>query len=146
MEKKFKRTRTAKDFILSLSLLIIGGGLVAFTDIESAIYGGYVLILIGITLVFILKSAYTDTHNTYYKKSFSFSGEMKNSILAALKSAPASIQLSEDGKGQVLMLNMYYSKTSEKAYIQLFEYILNQYEPCSEMYEYQINEVNKLIE
>ena len=97
---------------------------------------------------FIFKSAYKDaeSRDIYFMKSFSFLGEMKGSILSALKSNPESIQLSEEGKGQVLMLNMYYSRTSGKAYLQLFEYIHNQYEPCSDMYEYPINDVKKLIE
>ena len=126
MEKNFKRVRTVKDIVLSLSLIIIGGVLSTMLDIESANYGGYVLILIGITLAFIFKSAYKDaeSRDIYFMKSFSFLGEMKGSILSALKSNPESIQLSEEGKGQVLMLNMYYSRTSGKAYLQLFEYSL----------------------
>ena len=70
---------------------------------------------------------------------------MKSSILSALALSPRSIDLTQEGKGNTLILKMYYSKVSGKAYLQLFEFIPYQYEPCSEMYEYEIDKIANLL-
>ena len=56
-----------------------------------------------------------------------------------------SVDLSEEDKGSAVRLDVYYGKTSGKAYLQLFEYVPYTYEPCSGMYEYHISTVDKLI-
>ena len=48
-------------------------------------------------------------------------------------------------KGNAVRLDVYYSKASGKAYLQLFEYIPYKYEPCSKIYEHEIIKVGKLI-
>ena len=70
---------------------------------------------------------------------------MKGSIMSALSSTPNSIELSKNGESQALKLELFYSKKSGKAYLQLFEYIPYQYEVCSEIYEYEISKVDKLL-
>ena len=53
--------------------------------------------------------------------------------------------LSEEDKGNAIRLDVYYSKASGKAYLQLFEYVPYKYEPCTKVYEYEIAKVGKLI-
>ena len=105
------------------------------------------MIAIGIILLCLLKSNYKniETRDIFLKKEFFFAGDMKASILSALSKNPISIDLSAEGKGQVLMLKVYYSEMSCKAYLQLFEYIPHQYEPCSEEYEYDIEKITNLL-
>ena len=147
MKKNFIKVRTVKDIAIFSSLIILGCVLVAVPSAATAVYVGYTSIALGVFLCFLLKSGYkdVDTKERYLKKEFPFLGIMKNSILSALLSSPDSIQLSEVGKGQVLVLKMYYSKSAGKAILQLFEYVPHQYEPCSEMYEYEISMVDKLL-
>lgn len=147
MEKKFIRVRSIKDITIFISIIIIGLTLVIITENEGCKLSGYTLMAIGIILACLLKSNYKDveTHAIFLKKDFSFSGEMKVSILSALNTSPESIDLSEEGKGETLMLKVYYSKISHKAYLQLFEYVPHQYEPCSEVYEYDIEKIQNLL-
>lgn len=147
MEKNFIRVRSTKDIVISASIVIIGSVLAAIPGSENANICGYTLIVTGIILAFVLKNGFKDaeTREIYFTKELSFLGNMKERILSALVSTPETIDLSEEGKGQVLMLKIYYGKKSGKAYLQLFEYIPHQYEPCSDMYEYKISIVEKLL-
>lgn len=147
MKKKFIRVRSIKDIIISTSLTIIGLTLIIVPENTGCHLGGVTLIAIGIILLCLLKSNYKDieTRDIFLKKEFFFAGDMKASILSALSKNPISIDLSAEGKGQVLMLKVYYSEMSCKAYLQLFEYIPHQYEPCSEEYEYDIEKITNLL-
>lgn len=147
MEKKFIRVRSIKDIIISTSLTIIGLTLIIVPENTGCQLGGVTLIAIGIILLCLLKSNYKniETRDIFLKKEFFFAGDMKASILSALSKNPISIDLSAEGKGQVLMLKVYYSEMSCKAYLQLFEYIPHQYEPCSEEYEYDIEKITNLL-
>ena len=147
MEKKFIRVRSIKDIIISTSLIIIGLTLIIVPENTGCQLGGFTLIAVGIILLCLLKSNYKniETRDIFLKKEFFFAGDMKASILSALSKNPISIDLSAEGKGQVLMLRVYYSEMSCKAYLQLFEYIPHQYEPCSEEYEYDIEKITNLL-
>lgn len=147
MEKKFIRVRSIKDIIISTSLIIIGLTLIIVPENTGCQLGGFTLIAVGIILLCLLKSNYknVETRDIFLKKEFFFAGDMKASILSALSNNPTSIDLSAERKGQVLMLRVYYSEMSCKAYLQLFEYIPHQYEPCSEEYEYDIEKITNLL-
>ena len=147
MEKKFIRVRSIKDIIISTSLIIIGLTLIIVPENTVCQQGGFTLIAVGIILLCLLKSNYKniETRDIFLKKEFFFAGDMKASILSALSKNPISIDLSAERKGQVLMLKVYYSEMSCKAYLQLFEYIPHQYEPCSEEYEYDIEKITNLL-
>lgn len=147
MEQKFTKVRSTKDIAIFTSLIIIGLVLATIPEFTGANLGGYTLIALGLALACFLKSNYKDieTQKTYLKKEFTFDGNMKPTILSALNTLPESLDLSKDGNGQGLMLKVYYSKMSPKVYMQLFEYVPHIYEPCSEVYEYEMDIVKKLI-
>ena len=147
MEKRIKRVRSVKDITLC-TLLIIIGIILAFIPCQGTVHlAGYLLIATGSILAIALKNGYRDveTKETYFKKELSFLGNMKTPILSALSASPEQISLREEGKGQVLLLRIYYGKKSGKAYLQLFEYIPHQYEPCSGVYEYELSRVQALL-
>ena len=148
MKKNYIRVRSAKDIVI-FSLLIIAGCILAvIPGTDTLNLGGYCLIVIGVAFALFLKSDYkdVDTKELFMKKEFLFPKEMKVAILTALFSNPNSIELSKNGQSQALKLELFYSKKSGKAYLQLFEYIPYQYEVCSEIYEYEISKVGKLLE
>ena len=112
MEKKFIRVRTLKDITIFTSILIIGFILVVITKTEADNIGGYTLITIGLMLACFLKTGYMDieTQEKYFKKNFSFLGDMKTQIISALASSPESIDMSQEGNGQVLKLSVYQGR------------------------------------
>lgn len=143
----FTRVRSAKDIIVFTSLVVLGSVLVALPTGAGVNIAGFFMIFAGLITALILKSGYrhNETGVKYQKKEYYFQLEMKPLISSALKSEPGSIDLSQVDKGNAVKLDLYYSRISGKAYIQLFEYIPYRYEPCSKIYEYEIAEVDKLI-
>lgn len=148
MKKNFIRVRSTKDIVIFSMLIIAGGILALIPGVDSLNLGGYSLIVVGAVLALFLKSGYkdADTKELYVRKEFLFPKEMKVAILTALFSNPNSIELSKNGESQALQLELFYSKASGKAYLQLFEYIPYQYEMCSEIYEHEISKIGKLLE
>ena len=147
MEKTFIRVRSAKDIILSSSFIIIGCILIALpTDVGMNIIG-FLLICTGIIFILILHSGYkdADTGFRYRKVEHYFKQEMNPIIKSALESKPDSIDLSQANKGSTVKLEIYFSNASGKAYLQLFEYIPYNYEPCSKMYEYEMGRIEKIL-
>ena len=147
MEKKFIKVRSINDIVIFTSLIAGGSILTLIFDTLEIDLAGYALVVIGVLGFCFLKSGYKDieTQEKYLSKDFSFPGNMKTSILSTLALSPGEIDLTQDGKGDTLILKMYYSKVSGKAYLQLFEFIPYQYEPCSEMYEYEIDKIANLL-
>lgn len=147
MEKTFIRVRSIKDLVIFTSLAIVGIILTVLPVGDAAHIAGFFMIFTAAILAFVLKSAYKDVEKNekYLKMERYFQQAMHAEISAAIASNPDSIDLSEEDKGNALRLDIYYSKASGKAYIQLFEYVPYTYQPCSKMYEYEISKVGKLI-
>ena len=147
MEKTFIRVHSTKDIVIFISLLILGGILVAVPTSDAVNITGFFLIFAGAILALVLKTGYKDveTNVKYIKKERYFQQAMHAAIADAIASKPDSIDLSQENKGNAIKLDIYFSKASGKAYIQLFEYVPYTYQPCSKMYEYELSKVGKLI-
>ena len=147
MEKTFVRVRSVKDIVIFVSLALVGIILTILPAGEAASIAGFFIIFAAAILAFVLKSAYKDieTNEKYLKKERYFQQAMHATILSAIAASPDSIDLSEEDKGNAVKLDIYYSKSSNKAYLQMFEYIPYTYQPCSKMHEYEISKVAKLI-
>lgn len=147
MKNKFIRVRSTRDIVISAALLILGVALVVLTNIEAANICGYLLVLTGLVLLPVLKTAYRDVEKNalYSKKDIFFLREMKDSIIKALESSPEKIDMSQAGKGQVLLLRVYYSKSAARAYMQLSEYVPHEYKPCTEVCVFDISQVEGLL-
>lgn len=147
MEKTFIRVHSAKDIVISVSLIIVGSILIALPTGAGINIAGFFMIFGGIILALVLRTGYkdSDTGKTYLKKEHYFQQAMRAEIASTLKSKPEEIDLSQADKGNAVKLDIYYSKTHGNAYIQLFEYIPYKYEPCSEMYEHQLYRIERLI-
>ena len=147
MEKTFTRVRSIKDIIIFVSLTLVGITLIVLPIGEPASIAGFFIIITAGILAFVLKSAYKDveTNKKYLKKERFFQQAEHIAISSAIVSKPESVDLTREDKGNTLRLDIYYSKSSDKAYLQLFEYIPYTYQPCSRMYEHEISKVTKLI-
>ena len=146
MEKTFIRVRSIKDIVIFASLAIVGITLTALPVGDAAHIAGFFIILAAGILAFLLKSAYkdVDTNEKFLKKERYFQQTMHTEISAAIASKPELINLSEEDKGNALRLDIYYSKASGKAYLQLFEYVPYTYQPCTKMHECELSKAYNL--
>ena len=137
MEKDFYRVRSMVDIIVTLILLLFGFGFIILPDHEAINVTGMILMLTGIILAFVLKSAYKDisTGEIYSKKERYFAHSKHDQLKHALTS-PASFCTKGENEGNSLRLDVYYNHN--KVYIQLLEYVPYSYEPCSKFYEHDI--------
>ena len=147
MEKTFIRVRSIKDIVIFSSLALVGIILTALPIGEAASIAGFFIIITAAILSFVLKSAYKDveTNEKDLKKERYFQQTMLASISSAIASKPDTVDLSEENKGNGLRLDIYYSKKSGKAYLQLFEYVPYSYQPSSKIFSFELSEVSKLI-
>jgi hypothetical protein len=147
MEKNFVRVRSVKDIAVFVSLIVLGGIFVALPVGTGINIAGGSLVVLGLVLALILKSGYKDavTGEGYFKKEHFFQQEMKKTLLSVIPTMPEVIELSEEDKGNAVRLDVYYSQQTGKAYLQLFEFVPYEYRPCSDMLEYELYEVKKLI-
>ena len=147
MEKTFIRVRSIKDITIFVSLALVGTILTALPIGDAANIAGFFIIVAAGILAFVLKSAYKDidTNEKYLKKERYFQQTMHAAISSAIASKPDSVDLSEEDKGNALRLDIYYSKSSGKVYLQLFEYVPYTYQPCTRVHECEISKASKLI-
>ena len=147
MEKKFVRVHSSKDIAVFTSLIVTGVILMLFFANVGANIGGFFLILIGMLFGLLYKSEYkeNETGAKFLKSEYYFQQEMVESLLSAVSSKPESIDLSQEGKGKTLKLDIYFSKDTGKAYMQLYKYVPHVYEPYSKIYEYDTAKIANLI-
>ncbi len=147
MEKNFTRVRSIKDIVISCGLAIIGCILIALPTATSINVLGFFLIFTGILLFALLKTSYKDedTGLKYCKTERYFAQAERPSLLEMICSNPNEIDLGKEDKGNAVRLDIYYSKRSGKAYLQVLEYIPYKYEPCSKIFEHQISDISKIL-
>lgn len=147
MEKTFVRVHSAKDIIISVSLIVLGSVLVALPTGVGINVAGFFMIFTGLLLALFMRTGYKDIDSgeRYQKKEHYFQQAMNSVINSVLENKPEAIDLAEEEKGNAVKLDIYYSRAAGKAYLQLFEYIPYKYEPCSKMYEHQLSRIEKLI-
>lgn len=147
MEKTFIRVRSIKDIVIFVTLILLGSVLILLPTGAGVNITGFFMIFAGLILALVLKTSYKDTETgvRYMKAELYFQQAMHTAVESAIASKPETIDLGEADKGNALKLDIYYSKTSGKAYLQLFEYVPHTYEPCSKIHEYEIGRVEKLI-
>ena len=66
-------------------------------------------------------------------------------IKKAIESDKPQIDMSKEGEGKTVKLDIYYSPKWGKSYIQLFEYIPYTYEPVTEIKGFNIDKIEKII-
>ena len=147
MEKEFSRVRSAKDITIFASLIIIGSVLVALPTGAGINTAGFFLIFTGAILALVLRTGYKDseTGEKYRIQEYYFQQSLQSCIASAISSKPDTLDLDEADKGNGLKLEIFYSKSTGKAYLRLFEYVPYRYEPCSQTYEHDLDKVTKLI-
>ncbi len=146
MEKNFIRVRSTKDIVISSILAVAGCVLIALPTATSINLLGFFMIFTGILLFVLLRSAYKDeeTGVKYCKTERYFSQDQRPDLLEKIAANPNKINLDEEDKGNAVRLDIYHSKDSGKAYLQVFEYIPYKYEPCSKQFEHTLAEISNI--
>lgn len=147
MKKEFIRVRSVKDYTIVASLIAAGLLLAVIPESDALATAGCFLVFGGIILALCLKTGYKDTETgiLYKKTEKYFQQDMHTPVADAIGSKPGSIDLSQADKGNAIKLDIYFSTSTGKAYLQLFEYVPYKYEPCSAVYEHSVNDVTDLI-
>ena len=147
MEKTFTRVRSIRDIAVSSSIITLGALLTALPDSDSLNILGFVLLITGLILILVLKSAYRDeeTGAKYRKKERFFETCHRESLTDRISGKTSKADLSAEDKGNGLRLDIYHSQQTGKAYVQLYEYVPYKYEPCTCMYEHDIEYIAELI-
>lgn len=147
MEKEFSRVRSAKDIIITATIVVAGSVLVALPTSASINITGFFMIFTGLILAFVLRTGYKDnaTGDKYSKVEKFFAQSMKSDISTALETSFKKLNLSEEDKGNGIRLDIYYSRKTGKSYTQLFEYIPYKYEPCTRQYEHDTADIESII-
>ncbi len=147
MNQQFIKVRSLKDIIIFSSFILVGFILTLLPYGMGVTLLGCTLILVGAVLAVVLKSAYREVNNPgiYYKKELFFEPKHKATLAKAIKQNPANIDPSDEGKGLSIRLDLYYSRVSERAFLQLFEYVPYEYVAVSEIAECDRNEVKHII-
>lgn len=147
MEKNFVKVHSTKDITIVASLVIIGL-LLALLPIGGATnVTGYIVIATGLLLIPVLKSGYKDAWEgkRYTKKEFFYATGKKNELIAAITNAPENITVEKNEKSNILCLELYYSKETGRAFMQLQEYVPYKYEPRTDVVEHEVSKIAHLI-
>lgn len=147
MNKEFIKVRTATDIAISSSLFVLGILLIVLPAPASARFCGFLLLIVCAALLAILKTGWQDpkTKERYCKREIFFPRGCKAEVLDALENHMLNVDVAVEAKGEGLMMEIYYSKQSRKAFLSLFEYVPYSYKPVSPTFEYTIDEVTKLL-
>ncbi len=147
MNQIFSRVRSASDIIISCSLMVAGAALMLLPYGVGLNMAGFFLLAIGILFIFVYKSAYKleGTTELYRRKELYFKHEEMERIKKALSSQTPQLDMSEEGKGKSLKLDIFYSQKSGKGFVRLYEYVPYKYEPLTDNIEFRIGQIEQLI-
>lgn len=148
MNKEFSRVHSAGNIIVSAAFIVAGFAcVIAKTPVSVNILGCSAIIL-GLVLMFMLKSARKDKETgIFYKEKIKYypSGRQEE-ILNALKTNPASVDWTESGSEEGLKVDIYYSKAGNKAYVQCFRFVPYEYQVCSDWFELDLDKSGNLAD
>ena len=94
-----------------------------------------------------LKNGYKESESgeRFVKKEHYYPENMKAELQSAVAANPNTIAQGSGDKGNAIRLEIFYNRQSGKAFVQLFEYVPYKYQPCSDMMEYNLSQIENLI-
>ncbi len=137
MENTFVKYRTLTDYIISLSVFLLGLVLIMLSSTAAMNIAGAMIVILGVVLFFSLRSAWKEvvTGDTYHGKVLYYNRSKKQAILDALTSDFSKISEidQEENAQKSLRLDVYYNEAKGKYYCRLYEYIPYEYVPQTEL-------------
>ena len=147
MYKNFIKVRSGKDIFISAGVIVTGSVLIAFPTAESVNILGFLMIFAGILLGIFLKTGWKDEHDggRYDKFEIYLDKSKMKEISKSLSINICPSMIKSNGNGTGLRLDIYHNKKNGKTYVQLFEYVPFQYEPCTDMYEQEYKNITEIV-
>lgn len=146
MEKNFIRVRSVKDIIICTSLIIMGSACIALPTSASINILGFFTIFAGLLLLIFMKTGYKDENGLRYCKEEMYFDKSKQSELSRkIAEKICASDIKDENIGNGIRLDIYYNKSADKSYVQLYEYVPYKYEPCSCVYEHTYDCVSEII-
>ena len=147
MEKNFVKVQSTKDIIISLSLIVAGVAIALLPIGGAANVTGILVAITGAILLFTLKNGYKESLSgeRYDKIEHYYPINMKNELVAAVSSHPESLVHGDGNHGNAMRLVIFFNKKSNKAFVQLYEYVPYKYELRTNIIEYNLAQVAQLL-
>lgn len=128
MDIKFRKVHTSKDILISSAVICCGIALFFF---NKAL--GIIIVLCGLLLLIFYKGAYKYGDCVFYKKAADISTTSRDSLMAFLQGGAATPVLKDANCGASLRVEAYFSKSHDKAYVQVYDFLNYSYIPSGEM-------------
>jgi hypothetical protein len=148
MNKEFSRVRSTGNIIVSCACIFAGLACVILKTPVSVNILGCCAIILGLVLLFMLKSLRKDkdTGICYKEKIKYYPAKRQDEIIDALKGDAASFDWTESGNEEGTRVDIYFSKAANKAYVQCYHFVPYEYQVCSDWFELQLDKTGNLAE
>lgn len=142
MEYDFKQVHTVKDLTISTLVLLFGVGLF-FVNKGLGICIG----ICGLFMYFVYKGGYKQDGKGILltRKSEDICKSCKTSIVEFLEGKDTAPTIKKGDEGGSVRLDVYYNRSEDLAYAQLYDFRNYSYEPVTEIVELKGDRVEKLI-
>lgn len=142
MEINFKKVHTAKDLIISSSVLIAGIGLFFVNKGLGILFAAC-----GVGMFFICKSGYRKDGRgvTLRKVSKDLSRTCRQSVLDYLDGKDICPSIIEGNDGGSIRIDVFFNESAGVAYAQVFNFDNYAYEPATTLVELHSPKADKLI-
>lgn len=148
INSEFVKVHSVMDTIVYVALIIAGVLLILLPLGQVIAVFGCFLIVSGIVVALINKTEYKNLQlKGHFKKlEYYYPLKKRSEIVGALMGEPGMMLFPPDNDNEnVLRLDVYYAKSGDKAYLQLFKYVPYIYEPASIVYEVDKESIQQLL-
>ena len=143
MQDKIKKTRSTKDLIISLAILLAGVAMCVSSD-SSVVICGIIAIIGGIAAFFSMKTSFKiEGDDTVYQcKTINQPSLRIDQTEAFLKGETPNFEYIH---GDGLMLYVYYNADKTQGYALLKEFVDYDWKEHGELYQLNVNQLSQLM-
>lgn len=149
MESRFVKKRTLSDYIISISLILLGILLLLLSASSSMVIAGAMIAIVGIILFFVLKSVWKEkgTSDIYQQKVRYYKKSQKADLLKSFdKELKGLDQIGqEESAEKSLRMDLYFSEKANKLYCRLYEYVPYEYFPVTALLSFPLDQVRNQL-
>lgn len=148
INSEFVKVHSLMDTFIYVALIMSGILLILLPLGQIIAILGCCFVVSGIVVALMKKSEYKNLQlKGHFKKlEYYYPLSQRAEIVGALMGEPEILLPPDTNKDDVLRLDIYYAKSNDKAYLQLFKYVPYAYEPASIIYELEKESIHKLLD
>ncbi|MCQ2180618.1 MAG: hypothetical protein MJY50_00950 [Bacteroidales bacterium] len=142
MEYNFKKVHTAKDLAISTIVLMAGIGLFFINKGLGICIG-----ICGLSMYLVYKDGYKKDGGDILltRKSEDISKACRTSIIEFLEGKNTEPEITQGNEGGSIRLDLYFNRSENVAYAQLYDFCNYNYEPATGVVELKGDRADKLI-